>query len=174
MTHERLDETIDRVARDLTAAPADPALVTRITARVEGARSQRFEWWRIALPAMGVAAVALFAFVMLPRDLPRDTTSPAPPPVATAPVLPPSHAATPVAPVVEPVPQRASGRRPRREPLPAFEPQIPQIEALSSPALLAVDGLTENHLTIAPVDVASLDLANLAFTDADRRDDPKE
>ena len=168
--NETLDESIDRIASGLTSAPADPALVARIADCVNAAEPRRVEWWRLAMPAMGVAVVAIFAFVMMPGE----RTSPQPSPAVAAPIPPAPNVAAPVAPAVEPVVQRASVPPRRRERSTPFEPQIPQIEALSSPALLAVDSITADQLTIAPVDVASLDLANLALTDADTRDVPKE
>jgi hypothetical protein len=170
---ESIDETIDRVAAALTMVPADSALAARIAERIDTHGSTAFAWPRLALGAAAIAVVAIVAAAVFsdqgdvaPREDVRVTemAPPAEEPRTTAPTV-----AAPVGQVT----QAARARRPRsveHAPLPA----IPQIDALPSPALLAVDTLPTNTLTIAPVDLEPLNLANLAVSEIDARDEPKE
>jgi hypothetical protein len=177
---EAIDDTIDRVAAGLTLVAADPELPRRITARVE--RQPRVPFaWRLAIGAAATAAAAMLAaFVINPPSSPsidrariadalsvsvqsRDIAPTAV--VAPVPIVPTGDRVTRVAPVRS-VPRGASAI----EPLPEFR----QIDALPSPALLAVDDLNTGLLTLAPVDVAPLDLVNLVVGEVSARDEPKE
>jgi hypothetical protein len=167
---ESIDETIDRVAAALTMVPPDSALAARIAERIDTHGSIAFAWPRLALGAAAIAVVAIVAAAVFsdqgevaPREDVRvtETAPPAEEPRTTAPT---------VAPPLGQVTRTARAQRPRsveRAPL----PEIPQIDALPSPALLAVDTLPTNTLTIAPVDLEPLNLANLAVSEIDARDE---
>ena len=174
---EGIDDTIDRVAAELTLVAADPALPARLAAHLE--RQPRVTFgWRLAIGAAATAAAAMLAAFVIN----------APPPPAidrarTADALPVSVPSREIAPAA--VAARASlvptrDRVGRAAPMPrgasAIEPlpEFRQIDALPSPAILAVDELNTDLLTVAPVDVAPLDLANLVVGDVSARDEPKE
>jgi hypothetical protein len=176
MTHhqeESLDETIDRVAAHLTMVPADPALASRIADRLE---TKALGWPRFALAAAAVIGMAILAVVVsntvrhVPAvDVARATSS------APAPRVEPQFAVPATA---ESTTVIASQRvvRQRRAPLPTHDPlpELPQIDALSTPVLLAVDTLPTDTLTIEPVDLAPLGMADLSVAEIDGRDSPKE
>lgn len=175
--HESLDETIDRVAADLTMVSADPALAARIADRLETRKT--LGWQRLALAGVAVAAIAVLAVVVsnITRDVPAvdvaRATSPAAPRVepssaAAATTVGAAESTTAVA------PERAV--RQRRAPAPTQDPlpELPQIDALSSPELIAIDTLPTDTLAIEPVDLAPLGMANLAVAEIDGRDSPKE
>jgi hypothetical protein len=179
MTHhqESLDETIDRVAAHLTMVPADPALAARIADRLE--TRKMLGWPRVAVAGVAVAAIALLAVVVsnITREEPAvevaRATSPAPAPRIAAP-----QAAAPAGAAVESTtaiaPNGVARRRPAPQPADDPLPELPQIDALNSPALLALDTLPTDILTIEPVDLAPLGMADLTVTEIDGRDSPKE
>jgi hypothetical protein len=177
--HERLDETIDRVAAALTMVPADPALAERIAHRLQTERAAHPLAWR----QLAAAAVALTAITLIAIALDRNRN-----PEITA------HAPTLIgqqrAPVVMPTAPRQSSAAERRgaqtapvtrqDRRPTPNPQAviadsgaPMLDALPAPMLLAVDSLTHDPLTIAPVTVAPLDLETLTISEVGR-DSPKE
>jgi len=173
---EALDDTIDRVAAELTAVAADPTLAGRITARLESPPRSTFGW-RLAIGAVATgAAVMVAAFVLNTPPSPATNDEP----VAQALSLPaPSPETgvsvtatrTPDSPMrdrgrLAPVVRRASAR----DPLPEFR----QIDALSSPAMLAVEDLSTDSLTVAPVDITPLYVADLIVGDVSGRQEPKE
>jgi hypothetical protein len=175
---ETHDETIDRVAARLTMVPADPALAARIAAGLD--THERFVWPRVATVGAAVAVVAVFAVVLFndagesPGEMtgvaPGPTTPVAAPAVAAPRVEVPSTVASAVSSTAAPRGRRA--RSAATDPAPL--PEIYQIEALASPAGLAVGDLPTNTLTIEPVALAPLDLANLAIAELGERNDPKE
>ena len=176
--HESLDETIDRVAAHLTMVPADPALAARIADRLETKKT--LGWPRFILAGAVVAGIAILAVAVsnTMRDVPAAdvarVTSSAPAPRVEPPQLgAPATAATPESTTVI-----AQGRvvRQRRAPLPTHDPlpELRQIDALSTPVLLAVDTLPTDTLTIEPVDLAPLGMADLSVAEIDGHDSPKE
>jgi hypothetical protein len=174
---EAIDDTIDRVAAELTLVAADPELPGRITAHLERQPRMTFGW-RLAIGAAATAAAAMLAAFVL-----NAPPSPAIDHARTADALPVSAPSREIAPaaVAAPAPIVPTRDRVARvasvprgasaiEPLPEFR----QIDALPSPAMLAVDDLNTDLLTVAPVDVAPLDLANLVVGEVAARDEPKE
>ena len=179
MTHhhrETIDETIDRVAAQLTMVPADPALAGRIAEQLD--TDAPFAWMRWLLATGAVAAVAVLAVVVFnssrapqPADIAR-ATAPVPGPTGETPHAEAARAsASPQ--IAMTAPTRGVTRRRSAEAHPPL-PELPQIDALESPVLLAVDNIPTKTLTIEPVDLAPLDLANLAVRELGERDDPKE
>jgi hypothetical protein len=169
--HEDLDDVIDRVASAMTIVPSDPALPARIAARLD--QSPRgFAWWpRLAFGAIALAAVALLAVntdVRSGRSLDRPiAAAPAVEAAVTTPAIESTFAARAGAPVIARAPRRA-----RVIGVPAA--QLAQIDALSTPAMLDIDDLTTTPLTMTSVDLAPLDLANLALGGSNGRDEPEE
>jgi hypothetical protein len=172
---ETIDDTIDRVAAELTLVAADPALPERITARLE--RQPRVTFgWRLAIGAAATAAAAMLAALVINAppspaiDHARTADASSVPSRAIAPAAvalrAPSVSTRDRVARVAPMPRTASAI----EPLPEFR----QIDALPSPAMLAVDDLNTDLLSVTPVDVAPLDLADLVVGDVSARDEPKE
>jgi hypothetical protein len=176
---EHLDETIDRVAAALTMVPANPALAERIAARLQRETAHASAWRQIAFGAVAIGAAVLLA-IMLNDD--RSPSSQAPTHVAQQ----PAPLAAPLAPSAAREPAVTSGPMitvnvtRRRAPPPIgqaalVDADLPRIGLLQPPPLLAVDTLTNDPLTIAPVNVAPLlDLATLTINDMGERDAPKE
>jgi hypothetical protein len=170
---EELDETIDRVAAAITFVPADPALAGRVADRIRSAQNA-FEWRLLLAGAAGVAAVVIGIAVMT-----NDRRQPIEPPLVMKPSpseLAPVAEARPPAPPeprVDPAPLgRTTPSAPTR--LAEAAPSVPQIAALDAPALLDVPDLPTSALTIAPAEIAPLDLASLAIADLGDHNDPKE
>jgi hypothetical protein len=173
---EALDDTIDRVGAKLTAVPADPTLARRITARLNSAPRSTLGW-PLVLAMTGTAAAAMVAGFILtaPTSSAIDDESkagavslPAPSPEIGASVtaMPPPNTPIRDRGRLAPVVRRANVT----EPL----PELRQIDALSSPAVLAVEDLSTDSLTVAPVDVTPLYLADLIVGDVSGREEPKE
>ena len=170
---ESIDETIDRVAAALTVVPADSALAARIAERIDTHGSTAAARPRLALGAAAITVAAIIAAAVFsdhgevaPREDVRVTET------APAAREPRTTAPTVAAPVGQAT-QTARAQTPRSVER-ALLPEIPQIDALPSPAVLAVDTLPTNTLTIAPVDLEPLNLADLAVGEIDARDEPKE
>jgi hypothetical protein len=163
---ESLDETIDRVAAHLTMVPADPALAVRIADRLE--TKAVVAWPRFALAGAVVAAVAILAVIV--SNVRREEAPPAgeATPSVTRTTL--AVADTASAAAGEPFVRRRRAPAPTHEPL----PEMPQIDALASPVLLAIDTLPTDMLTIDPADLAPLGMADLSVAEIDGRDSPKE
>jgi hypothetical protein len=175
---EELDDTIDRVAAAITFVPADPALARRIAARIDHT-SDVLAWRGLLAGAVDVAAVAIVvALVTSARQASIETPLVTTAPAERAPVL--ANAAPAVTPTVAPTESHAEVVRPqqavRPEPRRIAEAAVdaPQIPALPLPALLDMTDLPTDALTIAPVDLTPLDLANLTVAELDDRNEPKE
>jgi hypothetical protein len=172
--HEELDEVIDRVAASMTFAPADSTFVARVTDGLRGDTRGAFPWLRVAAVAAAVAIVV--AAITVSRDEPDERVVRTAPsrsermtPAVEAPQVTQatdSHDSAPPSP-------RQVQRAPRAR-VQSEAGDVPQIAALPSPDLLAVEELRTHLLTIVPVDLAPLDLGNLAVAEIDVRDDPKE
>jgi hypothetical protein len=171
---EELDDTIDRVAAGITYVPADPALAARIAERI-GSTPDGFTWHVFVAGAVGVATVAIgVALLMNTRQDSIETplatmTTPA----ERAPALakaPPAVTVTASGVGVDPVkPQHAAPRR-----VTEVAGVAPQIPALALPPLLDVAALPTDTLTIAAVELAPLDVPDLAIAELDGRSEPKE
>lgn len=74
--HETLDETIDRVAGEMSAVAGDPALTARVRERMDG---RRRVWLLPTLAAASVVGVVVLAMAAL---WPRVEHIPAPPPTS--------------------------------------------------------------------------------------------
>lgn len=174
MTHETLDETIDRVAREWTDVGADAALAERVRARLAEPRRS----WLV--PTMAVASVAV---VLLVIWLPRAADSPSRPGATTLAVrsLAPWAALPPAA----EAPTRSAGvndgmQAPRPQGTPAPEAVVAlanapaeapldlTVPAISAgPAAIAIAALNvvpvvrPDVMAIAPIDVAPLDVPEL-------------
>jgi hypothetical protein len=179
MTHHResIDETIDRVAAQLTMAPADPARAGRIAEQVE--RDAPFAWPRLVMASVAVAALVV-AVVLLKNTREADradiarTAAPASSPEVSRPRddAPRTRDATSLMSAALTAQRVRPAAEPALEPEPL--PEMPEIESLQSPVTLAVDTLPTDTLTIAPVDLASLDVADLAVSEIGERASPKE
>jgi hypothetical protein len=175
--HESLDEAIDRVAAQLTMVPADPSLAGRIAERLDTHSS--FGWPRLALASAAVVATGI-AIVLFNdgREMPASDAAR----VATAVNAPGVSAALREVPsnnvpsAVAAVAQTTARMRARRAAAAAEEPlpEMRQLDSLASPVTIDVAMLPTDTLSIAPVDFAFLDVADLAVRDIDERDSPKE
>lgn len=172
---ESLDETIDRVAAHLTMVPADPGLASRIAARLD--RHAPFAWTRLAVASAAVAAVvAAFVFLNNARQVPATDVAHR---VTAAPAADGAVVGQEVAAVSTSLPEAiaAAGGTHDRNALAAAEeplPEMPQLEALASPVTIDVALLATDTLTIDAVDLAPLELSDLAMHDIDESDSPKE
>jgi len=188
VTQETLDETIDRVAGEMTAVAADSRLAARVRERTH---EQRRPSVKPALAAVCVLGVVVIAIVLWPAG--ERPTSAAPELVANAvipiaPLLPTMSSdlagsgvvvgGTPVPPSVEAGTLVASNlERPTSvPPVPATAVAAADAEAgAGGPAPLAVAELTippvvrPDAVAIAPLDVAPLDVPGLQLTE-----EPKE
>ena len=171
MTHhlrETVDETIDRVAAGLTMVPADPAAARRIAAQVN--EDVRFAWPRFVVATAVVGAVVVLAVVLRKNE--REA-----PPIFVARSDVSAPASELPRPTVAPQSITTDVRRMTRKRAAVVEetlPEIPQIDALPSPPPIGVDDLSTSTLTIEPVSVAPLDLANLVVADVGARDNREE
>jgi hypothetical protein len=174
---EDLDERIDRVAAELTYVPADGALADRIVAQLAKPAPSRLEWRTMWAPA--VVAVAVIAAALL-------WLRPAAPPqpiVASAPSVAPLPAVVqPAQTAVARVDGASDGRAlipaAQRRWVPAarlitHQREVAQLDPLPAPESLIITDLSSELLTIAPVAIEPLDLANLVV-DGEGRDQPKE
>jgi hypothetical protein len=177
---ETVDETIDRIAAAMTAVPSDPGFAVRLDARLDAEPS------RTALglgTARGKAlhAIAAAAAAIVVAVITRGVLLEHPAPLPGRPDMLVAAVDWPDVPLstelVAPVAPASSSRttRPRRRPDPdRFEPTVPQIAALAAPEALNVDDLSFTSLTIAPVELGHLDLANLEVRQLEAAGDPKE
>jgi hypothetical protein len=175
MTHETIDETIDRVAREWTEVGADAAFAERVRARLA---QPRRPW---VVPAMAVASVGVVLLVIwLPRAADSPTRPQAPTlaarSLASWAALPPA-AEAPARSVA--VNTEVQTPRPRVTAAPeavAAVANVPAAEApldLTVPAMSAgpaaiaiaelnvVPVLRPDVMAIAPIDVAALDVPEL-------------
>jgi hypothetical protein len=169
---EELDDLIDRVATAMTFVPANPASARAIADRINARPQHSLAWSRLA------AGVATILLVVAAFDMFRDG------PAERIPTrVPTGEQADNVVerpPVAEPLvsPVVAAPARLGRRAAPAVPAAgaggVPQIEALSSPALIEVAELPTGSLTIAPVDLAPLELADLAVPEIGLSPDAKE
>lgn len=171
MTHETLDETIDRVAGEMTTVADDPALTARVRERMD---ARRRGWLMPTLAAASVAGVVVIAMALWPR---MEQIQPPPPA---------SHelAANVAAPTVEggaPVPPHAGRILPNVEggaSVPSHTTSPAAFEDAEAeptgPAPLAIAELTitpmagPDAVVIAPLDVAPLHLPELDTIDESR------
>lgn len=186
MTNERsehLDDTIDRVAAGLTFVSHDAGFARRIADRLD---DRPTGWWFPSRAAIAVAAAAI-VMVLARTAIDRLTpTATAPPPhvTSTEPARVPTAAAPPA---IEPgttkpaAPLQASAAPARAAERPRFithERVVPQIAALAPPAPLGVDVSSPMPypvpLTISPVELAPLGLADLELTESGVPENPKE
>ena len=159
---ETLDDAIDRVAAALTAVPADDGCAARVTARLDAGNGWRMPWF--GLVAGAAVAAAAIAFVVLPASTPRSRMpQPAAPAASSQPSSAPAVAAnaadssTPASPATA---DRVAIAR-------VLEPLPPSIDALPHPEELSVAGLPLDPLTITPVELERLDVADLGVTELD-------
>ena len=170
---ETLDEAIDRVAASMTAVPANPLLADRIVRELNDRRGSI--WTLIPAAAAITALVAAVAWSVFDRSSAVPSTA-----STTAEVAAPAIAPTPS--VVSVDQQTANNVAPprirvRRAPQAVFldeESPVRQIDALSEVSSIAIDELPNDLLTIAPVQVAPLDLASLEVNEMKGDDPPRE
>jgi hypothetical protein len=171
---ESIDETIDRVAAHLTMVPADPTLARRIAEQLD--RQASFNWPRLAMASAAVAVVVTAAVLFhnqraVPREDVARVVTPAPERAASTDDAPAHSGPLTVASAA--TPNRAAAPRASmaiEEPL----PEMPQIDSLASPVTIDVAMLPTDTLTIDPVDVAPLGMADLTVRDIDERSSSKE
>jgi hypothetical protein len=176
---ERLDETIDRVAAELTMVPADLKLAERICQQLKCDDARHpFAWRRAVAGVCVVSAALLLTFVLTDR---RPTNVDSRSHAVTSPIL--SATRVQFVPFSNSVRDRRVARHPAESETEGYEtqsrvpslapPAMPKFDVLTSPAL-AVDTLISNPLTIAPVTVVPLDVATLTVGDVGERESPKE
>lgn len=167
---ETVDEAIDRVAAAMTAVPADPMFADRLVHHINDRRG----WvWTLIPAAAAIGAIALaIAWTVSPRPTPPAS------PVAAAPQIAPDVTPAPGAPVIQ---EAANTRAPRSRVRPLSqtppvhdESPVPQIAALQDVSGIAFEDLSNDLLTIAPMQVAPLDLASLEIVDMKGDDPPRE
>jgi len=189
VTHETLDETIDRVAGEMSAVAGDPALTARVRERMDG---RRRGWLMPTLAAASVAGVVVIAMALWPRA----EQIPPPPPAShelaanvAAPTVEggapvPPHVAGRIVPNVDggtSVPPHAGRILPNVEGGASVPPHITSPVAFedaeaetTGPAPLAIAELTitpmagPDAVVIAPLDVAPLHLPELDTIDESR------
>jgi hypothetical protein len=177
MINERLDEVVDRVARAMTAVPADPGFSRRVSARLHPDRRAVAAWKAAAAGGvMALSAMAMFWVADGPMSVEHDRTHTANRPASApgAPTLSPPAATVGTAAAATPA--RSTSVDP-----PAFavsrgaDVQSPAADARADePAALDVAALILPPLTIADVDVTALDIATLEIVDIDSGGEPKE
>lgn len=163
---EDLDELIDRVAAELMAVPSDPALAGRVAAQLENEREATGGSVRLLAGGAAVAVAVLVGLFVAGREreareaqvAARSPWAGAAEPPAAQPLLP-LAAAEPSPTAASIAPRRAATR------VITHARQVPQVDALSSPELLAIAELSTAPLSIAPVVIAPLELAGLPTDD---------
>ncbi len=162
---EELDELIDRVAAAMTSAASEPALVERVAGRLDAARATSFHLPRLVFAVVALLIAGATATLVRrgdDRQAPVDVASVAAPTVA---------AATPPAPESRDVRMQPAGESP---PPPVrmitHVREVPPLDPLQSPPLLAIDELSSAPLSVEPVAIEPLDVASLAAAG----DQPKE
>ena len=189
MTNEQsdhLDETIDRVAAAITSVAHDAGFANRIADRLDDhART----WWspRRTLMAAALAMVIVIARVAsdrfapaAPVDVDMSATRTGSDPFSS---VTPEKGSDPFAAGSDPV--RAVGSDlvetasdPTAPRFITYERLVPQLDALPSPEPLhAADATSMSNpipLTVQPVELAPLDLANLPLSESDAPENPKE
>ena len=172
MTRETIDDAIDRVAGELTAAAADAAFVARLRLRLE--RGPRVPvGWR----AIGVA-IAVVLLAVLASLFRSDTSVPRVPAdsltandVPHAPTVASAEAAVPdLMTATAPVTPRAPDTRRIVEP--PVDPHA--IAALPAQRVLDVAHLQLEPLSVSPVDLSSLEITGLSMNDPGSIEEPKE
>lgn len=151
--HETLDETIDRVAGEMSAVADDPGLTARVRERMNG---RRRVWLMPTLAAASVAGIVVIAAALWPR------AEPIPAPPRTSHEL----AANVAAPTVERVtsPALEGGTLVPSQPA-MVDADVEPVE----PAPLAIAELTIAPLAmpdvaeIAPLQVENLEIAGMEF-----------
>jgi hypothetical protein len=170
----RLDEAIERAARELTGGTPRAGFATRVQSRLGTKRASYAGWWQLA----GAAAALALIFVLLPARAPQ-TPAPSSQARDTAPagsghtgaVVHRSEASRGGRTELERVapPRRAFARPTTRVPLRVrIEQDAPQIAALpeiedlsvaiDQPEQLAVSGLDVADLRIPPIDIDKKEL----------------
>ena len=170
---EDMDDAIDRIAAATTFVPADPALAREIALGIRAGTRSVVVWPQLA--AATVVAALIVAVFAIPREKPvQRTIAPTPRVEQTVPVVEATPAATAAPAVVQrPVSMPRDVRKARNDSA-EVSSGIPQIEALHLPPPLAVRELPFDSLTIAPVDLAPIELRDLPLAVIDNRDSPKE
>lgn len=180
MNRETLDETIDRVAGEMSAVTANPTLTAQVCARMD---ARRRPWLMPSLAAASVAAVVVSATVLWPRS--DRSVPPAPPGRELA-----ADAVAPNAPLAEGGPSARvdamvdAESEPGMPPHPApddaaggaavrlntsFVLELANAGAPTAPAPLAIPELTIRPLAvpddpeIAPLQIESLRVAEIDF-----------
>ena len=169
MTRETLDETIDRVAGEMTAVPSDAAFVARLRAEFDRPQPRSGVWTAciaFAVLALAIAPVLFRSRGAVPSAMPAPAVASVPPVesrpaiAATMPAPSGTGRAMPGARVPARIDRAANG--------------LATIPALPTPADLDLAHLELEPLDIAPADVSSLELPDISIAGLGSTGDPKE
>lgn len=176
MTRETLDETIDRVANEITAVPEEATFVARLRPQLDEPVRQAFGL-RTLIAATCVLALAVAAGLMRHND----------PGTGRVPVIQ-SENARPVSPSAQTA--RSEGDRVEQHGRAVAAPDrgtvaVPRVEiehevaesaipALSDPSLLDLAHLQLDHLVVEPVEVSSIEIPEISVPGLGASEEPKE
>ena len=180
--HETVDETIDRVAGEMTAVVADPTLTARVRERLHPGRPP----W--VMPALAVASlvgiVAVAVVSMTPSDdtvLPREgaelSAADIAPLVALARSVEGSGMASDLDETTVAVRGTDSGRVRQESEIPdaAVPAMVADADPPGAPAPLAIAELSVSPLTWpGTAEIAALEVAPLEVLELDLTEEPKE
>ena len=168
MKNERIDETIDRVAAELTAVTSDASFSVRLSDRLAAPRRRTAPLILVPTTAALVVAVALFAryAASTPPERPSARTGLEATPREAAIVSAPSGS---IPDAIENAADRKSLGKGAIIDGSAVQPFVsPEVD---NPALAV---LVVDELNLDPVDVAPLGIATLEISDIDTGQTPKE
>jgi len=175
VTRETLDETLDRVANEITAVPPDVAFVARLRPQLDESVGQPFGW-RTLVAATCVVALAVAANLVRHNGAGTRRASEAPPAVVRPLPLEAERAVD--ANVArakgheEPsIGSATAGRAHVRMEHPVAESAIP---ALTVPPTIDLAHLQLDPLVVDPVDFSRIEIADISVTGLGASEEPKE
>jgi hypothetical protein len=167
MTDDTLDDTIDRVAGEMTAGAADPTLTARVRERIH---QRRPAWVTPALAAASVVGAVGITIVLWPQNELREAAASELVASAVAPIV----ALPGTVPTELTRPQDLEGGTlvPPRPPPPIVAPASPIVAVDETPlavaALVVPPLVMPEMMEIEPLHIASLQIAEI------EHEDPKE
>lgn len=174
MIRETLDETLDRVANEITAVPPDVALVARLRPQLDESVGQPFGW-RTLVAATCVLALALAASLVRHNDAGTRRASEAPPALVRPLPLEAERAVD--ANVAragheeQSIGAATAGQAHVRMEHPVVESAIP---ALPVPPAIDLAHLQLDPLVVDAVNFSRIELADISVTDLGAAGEPKE
>jgi len=175
VTRETLDETLDRVANEITAVPPDAAFVARLRPQLDESVGQPFGW-RTLVAATCVLALALAASLVRHDDAGTRRASEAPPAIVRPLPLEAERAVDASVARAEgheepSIGAATGGRTHVRMEQPIVESGIP---ALPVPLTIDLAHLQLDPLVVDPVDFSRIEIADISVTGLGASEEPKE